>query len=90
MAAVTIYYVAVITVFILCFYFSVQIVSNGLGADVCHKRRYLCINGAMVGLVVRQSAACQSGHVAGMHHTHDRIQSYRPGAISRQTDVSIQ
>lgn len=43
----------------------------------------------MVGLVVRQSAAGQSGHVTWVHHTYDRIQSYRPGAISRQTDVSI-
>jgi len=83
-------YVTVISVFIFYFYFSVQIVSNGFGADVCHKRRYLRINCAMVGLVVRQSVASQSGHVAWVHHTHDRIQSYRPGAISQQTDVSIQ
>jgi len=83
-------YVAVIFVFIFSFYFSVQIISNGFGANVCHKRRYLCINCAMVGLVVRQSAAGKSSHVAWVHHSHDWIQSYRPGAISQQTDVSIQ
>lgn len=65
----------------------VRTVADGAGTDVRDKRRYVRVDGAVVGLAVRQNIARQSGHTAGMHHTHGRLQSHRARAVPGQTDV---